>query len=391
MMRSRSVALLLFVTLLGETTAFAHQKSVSYSRWTLVDDGAHAQARVRWLDLTSLPSAQGGNAHLTKPMVADYLQKHLVMRAADGEACTPVPGSVTWLPAEPGWLVAEWQVRCPSEPHSLSNQLFANLGNHVHLATVLTPEPRELVLSPTAPSASLAREGANEQNAGFVSYLRLGVEHILSGWDHLAFLFLLIVVAHRLGEVALLVTGFTVGHSITLAAAALGVLVPHARTVEATIAASIILVALENLGVQRLRGGSLAVVALLALFVATAAWGELRAFWGLALFALCYFALVRSFAGPGRLRWVVACLFGLVHGLGFSSVLLEQQLPSAHLLPALFGFNLGVELGQLGVVAVVWPFLAWLRRRNLDEVTVEATSFVGVALGTYALVLRAFG
>ena len=72
------------------------------------------------------------------------------------------------------------------------------------------------------------------------SYLRLGIEHILSGWDHLAFLVLLIVVAQRLREVALLVTGFTVGHSVTLAAAALGIVVPYARAVEATIAASIL-------------------------------------------------------------------------------------------------------------------------------------------------------
>jgi hypothetical protein len=80
-----------------------------------------------------------------------------------------------------------------------------------------------------------------------------------------------------------------------------------------------------------------------------------------------------------------------VHGLGFSGVLLEQELPRAELVRALFGFNLGVELGQLAVVALIWPLLQWLRGRSLDTRVVDVTSWAGAALGTFALVLRAFG
>jgi hypothetical protein len=221
--------------------------------------------------------------------------------------------------------------------------------------------------------------------------VRLGVEHILSGWDHLAFLLLLIVVARRLQEVAILVTGFTVGHSVTLAAAALGVVVPHVRAVEATIAASILVVALENGAMEQVRGGALVILGALALFVASAAFGGLPAFWGLALFTACYFALLRTLHGAGRLRWVIACLFGFVHGLGFSGVLLEQELPRGQLLQALFGFNIGVELGQLAIVAFIWPLLQWLRRRDLGTAVVDSTSFAGVAVGTFALVVRVFG
>jgi hypothetical protein len=261
----------------------------------------------------------------------------------------------------------------------------------VHLATVLTPEPMDVVLSSTAPVAAITSAGEPRGARGILGYLRLGVEHILSGWDHLAFLLLLIVVASRLREVALLVTGFTVGHSVTLAAAALGVLVPHVRAVEATIAASILVVALENVGVEHLRGGVLVIVAALALLVAGALFGELPAFWGLALFTACYFGLLRNLQGTGRLRWVVACLFGFVHGLGFSGVLLEQELPRTQLVQALLGFNIGVELGQLAVVACIWPILRWLRTRDLGTRVVEATSFAGAAIGTFALVVRVFG
>lgn len=294
------------------------------------------------------------------------------------------------MPAEPGWARVEWRVRCEAPAARLRSDLFASLTNHVHLATVVGTAPVDVVLSRTAPEASVAISEARPA-AGLGSYVRLGVEHILTGWDHLAFLLLLIVVAPRLREVALLVTGFTVGHSVTLGAAALGMVIPHARAVEATIAASILIVALEDMDMERARGGVLAIGAALALFVATAAWGALPAFWGIALFTLCYFALLRSSRGADRLRWLVACLFGFVHGLGFSGVLLEQELPRSQLVQALFGFNVGVELGQLAVVLLLWPVLEWVRRRGFERGVVDTASIAGAALATFALLVRVFG
>ena len=282
-------------------------------------------------------------------------------------------------------------MRCSGPATHLRSELFRSLTNHVHLATVLGPKPLDVVLSPAAPSASIVQSGDTDGAAGIGSYLRLGVEHILTGWDHLAFLFLLIVVATRLPEVAVLVTGFTVGHSVTLAAAALGLVVPHARAVEATIAASILIVALENTGMERVKGGPLVLLGALALFAASAAFGGLPAFWGIALFTICYFALLRTLGSAKRLRWIIACLFGFVHGLGFSGVLLEQELARGQLVQALFGFNVGVEAGQLAIVFLAWPILQWLRRRDLGRSLVDATSFVGAVVGSFALVARVFG
>ncbi|KPK16043.1 MAG: hypothetical protein AMJ62_07085 [Myxococcales bacterium SG8_38] len=385
--------LCLLAVLLGlcfPASSRAHQKSVSYSKWTLVEGGAIAEARVRWLELTSLPLfGDEAGTPFDRSDVLSYLQTTLTLES-NGGACEAVPSSATWLPAEPGWARVEWRVRCGEPPVRLHSELFATLTNHVHLATILGPEPLDVVLSRSAPRAAI---GASEHPAagGIGSYVRLGVEHILSGWDHLAFLLLLIVVAARLREVALLVTGFTVGHSVTLAAAALGVVIPHARAVEATIAASILIVALENMGMEEARGGAFVIAAALMLFVAGAAFGGLPAFWGVALFTACYFALLRTLGGAGRLRWAIACLFGFVHGLGFSGVLLEQELPRGQLVQALFGFNVGVELGQLAIVALLWPLLQWFRRRVLSRSVVRATSIAGAALATFALMVRVFG
>jgi hypothetical protein len=387
----RAPCFVLVLGLLMPTSASAHQKSVSYSKWTLIDGGAIAEVRVRWFELTALPSvAETEGRPFDLEQVLPYLQERLLLHS-DAGPCEANPASAIRLPAAEGWLRAEWRVRCEGAPTRLQSQLFTSLTNHVHLATVLGTEPIDLVLSPTAPSASIAPGERARAVRGIGSYLRLGVEHILSGWDHLMFLLLLIVVASRLREVAVLVTGFTVGHSVTLAAAALGAVVPHVRAVEATIAASIVVVALENASMERIRGGVVSLAAMLALFCATAAFGGLPAFWGIALFTTCYFALLRTTSRGDRLRWVIACLFGFVHGLGFSGVLLEQELPRADLVQALFGFNVGVEVGQLAIVALIWPALRLLRRRGLEPVVIDATSFAGAAVGTFALVIRAFG
>ena len=382
---------LLFACTLVPATSQAHQKSVSYSKWTLVEGGAVVQARVRWFELTSLPdAADAASGGFNRSSVLAYAQSRLVLGTEAGP-CEPIPSSATWLPAEQGWARLEWRVRCDGTPASLQSRLFDTLRNHVHLATIRGPRPVDVVLSSTAPRAAIQLDAGSRGTRGIGGYLRLGGEHILSGWDHVAFLLLLIVVAPRLRDVVVLVTGFTVGHSVTLAAAALGVVVPHVRAVEATIAASILIVALENAGMERARGGTLAILGALVLFSVSASFGGLTAFWGIAVFTAFYFALLRMLSEAGRLRWVIACLFGFVHGLGFSGALLEQELPRGQLVQALLGFNVGVELGQLAIVACLWPVLQWLRRRNLGPLVVDGTAVAGAVVATFTLVVRVFG
>jgi hypothetical protein len=114
---------------------------------------------------------------------------------------------------------------------------------------------------------------------------------------------------------------------------------------------------------------------------------------GLALFAACYFTLLGATRRPEALRWVVAALFGLVHGFGFAGVLAEMALPRAHLLSALFGFNLGVELGQLAAVALAWPLLRVVQRRGAgaSAALVDWGSAAVCGLGVFWFVGRAFG
>lgn len=173
-------------------------------------------------------------------------------------------------------------------------------------------------------------------------FLGLGVEHIWTGTDHLAFLLGLLLTARRLKDMLFVVTGFTVAHSITLSLAALGYVTLSPALVEPAIAASIVYVGIENL------------------------WRP-----------------------PARRRVVVTFLLGLIHGFGFAGMLAELGLPRHALATALLCFNGGVELGQAAVVAVVLPLLLWLRRYGAFERWAVPGGSAAIALaGVYWLVTR---
>lgn len=282
--------------------------------------------------------------------------------------------------------------------------------SHMHFARVRfieeTGRDREQVLTEASPDFEIRRlsdatslnEPENEFGSSLPDYLQLGIEHILTGWDHLAFVFGLLLLASRFGEVARLVTGFTLAHSLTLALAVQGLVHPRAAAVEAVIAFSVALVAIEKGWLQsgRNRAVPIAVITgLVFLGVASAiGWASLPLFTtaGLVLFTACYFSLA-SRTGHEWLRICLTFAFGLVHGFGFAGVLVEMALPTDRLVPALIGFNLGVELGQIGIILVFWPLLQLGSRFASNETSrlaseISAASLCG--LGVYWLVERVF-
>jgi hypothetical protein len=191
-------------------------------------------------------------------------------------------------------------------------------------------------------------------------YLLDGTWHIWIGYDHILFLLALLlpsVLIHRrkrweavsrpgpaIREVVKVVTAFTLAHSITLSLAALQVISLPSRLVESAIAASVVLAALNNLR------------------------GTIE-----------------------KRRWVVAFVFGLIHGFGFASVLTDLGLPQQALVLALVGFNVGVEIGQLAIVAVFLPLAFGLRRTGFYRVGVLKAGSTGVALlAGWWFVQRAF-
>ena len=186
-------------------------------------------------------------------------------------------------------------------------------------------------------------------------FVPAGIAHIIIGPDHVLFLIGLLLLGGSLWRLTTIVTAFTLGHSITLSLAALDIVSPPSNIVEPIIALSIVFVGADNLLVQRDRRRG------------------------------------TEMAGRARdIRAWVAGVFGLVHGFGFASVLKEFGLPLTALGWSLFSFNLGVEMGQLVIVAVVATALAAIRRH--DALTAHRLAFAGsvivMAAGTYWFIER---
>lgn len=251
--------------------------------------------------------------------------------------------TTTRVAGEPGEGVrVEAGFRCPSPPAPTLSLALGHLarlpGGHQAIGRAVL-EGRERAFVADASQQGVQLKG---EERGVLRFVLLGIEHILGGFDHLLFLAALLLVVRSLREAATIVTGFTIAHSITLGAAALGLVSLDPRIVEATIAASIVFVAAENLLSSR-----------------------------------------------PRVRPLVTFAFGLVHGFGFARVLADLGLSGRAALLPLLGFNLGVEVGQLGVVALVVPPLLWLRRRPVYDARLLPLGSASIAAaGAYWLVER---
>jgi hypothetical protein len=410
--------LLVLCLLLLATRAVAHDRTTSYSTWDIRGRGAQVTVRLAALDVTRFPWAATAGAGLDQ-LLGAYLTQHLQLLAG-AQPCAVADGPRR-LSAPPGRVIFEWRVACPdSGALQVQSALLLDVAPaHLHFARVTRDgtHAQERVLSDAERVWPLSDDAAPQRSVepsgtSLGGYIGLGIEHILTGYDHLAFLLALLLVGGSLGDVARVVTGFTVGHSITLGLTALGYVHPERGAVEALIGLSIALVAAENewLVGTRSRAVPWMIAGTLVLLALAAARGHGQvpalALAGLGLFTLCYFGLLQQLSGtqahpaassnpwPEALpRWAIAFIFGLVHGCGFAAVLGEAGLPQDRVVHALFGFNVGVEVGQLVAVALAWPLLWWVthRRVHVRALFVEVGSAAVLALGVFWFITRAFG
>ena len=372
--------LLMLLLMALSANAWAHKPSDSYL--TLRANATARQIDIRWdialrdLDYV-LQLDRDGNGELSWGEVrlrADDITRLASRRlqfTSMGKDCPMVSTAPMMLDthSDGTYAVLILTAQCASWPQAPGEKLSAKYS----LLFDVDPSHRGLVqwVAPgvdTAQALVFGTESA-EQNLSLQptgvwptlrQYLKDGVLHIWAGYDHILFLLSLLlpaVLVRRAGqwapaptlkgsfvEVLKVVTAFTLAHSITLSLAALQIISLPSRLVESVIAASVIAAALNNL-----RGTI------------------------------------------DKRRWVMAFVFGLIHGFGFASVLTDLGLPQSALVLALIGFNGGVELGQLAIVAVFLPLAFWLRATRFYRVGVLKVGSVIVALlATWWLVQRLF-
>jgi len=373
--------------------ASAHTKSTTYSSWQIQGQDVRGAFTVPMLEAARL--AHPGEEQPSNEVLVAYLDRNLGVTAADEPCKAAAPPHA--LAASTQFRRFEFTYRCGSgRDITLQNNAFFELvPTHVSLAQIETADGAfiEQLFTVDNKSVSTAAGGENQmRSAGLLQYVGMGINHILTGVDHMSFLVGLVLISRRLRDLVYVITGFTLGHSITLALAVTGILRPHAEYIDALVALTIALIGVENIVVatrQPLRialavGGVLMLMALgnIAGIVKL----PLLLLIGAGIFSANYLMLSGHLRDAARLRLVVTLVFGLIHGFGFAADLLEMKLPVEKLVQILLGFNLGVEIGQLSLVLVVTGIVALLVRMKLRlprPVVVDVAAASLVALGTY--------
>ncbi|HEY3180534.1 MAG TPA: HupE/UreJ family protein [Casimicrobiaceae bacterium] len=351
--------------------ALAHKPSDAYL--TLERDGAALSARfdfaLRDLDNALTLDANGdgaltwGEVRAKHDAIAAYVAERVIVASAGERCLLAVTGQALDTHTDGTYAVLNLAGRCPQPGPTLTidYRVFTDVDpQHRGLLNfVENGQSRSVVFSAERQQWMVGGDAAGPLRQ-FVTYVHEGVWHIWLGFDHILFLVSLLlpaVLVLREGawkpagsfraafiDVAKVVTAFTLAHSITLSLAALGIVVLPSRWVESAIALSVVLAALNNL-------------------VPIVASG----------------------------RWIAAFAFGLLHGFGFASALADLGLPSGSLALSLAGFNIGVELGQLVIVAAFLPLAYALRGTwTYRRVILRGGSVAIAAIAAVWLVERAF-
>jgi hypothetical protein len=330
--------------------AWAHKPSDAHLRLAVDGDALTGRLDVAVRDLdAALELDADGNGEITwrelsdgAPRIAEYVTRRLTL-GADGAPCALRLGAPALAELSDG---AYWAMpvaaTCRHAPRALD----------VGYALLFDLDSLHRGLLHVAGQTAILRDAqpvriALDQATSVTSFIKEGVWHIWMGIDHILFLVCLILPAvfqrrtqrwtaadslrDVCKEVFEIVTAFTLAHSITLVISAVGLVALPSRLIETAIALSVVAAALNN--------------------------------------------LLRTVDA----RWAVAFSLGLLHGFGFSSVLIDLGLPSHELIGALLGFNLGVELGQAAIVVALLPALYWIRRTFAYQALLWAGS-AGVAL-----------
>jgi hypothetical protein len=343
---------------LASGQAAAHTKSTSYSNWRIDGSVVHLSFTIPLVESARLN--RPGETQPPNERLAQYLREHLAV-SAQGRPC-PLGAAPRPLAASSQFRRFEMSFQCPdANGIALHSSAFFDLvPSHVSLAQIQTADGNLIQQLFTKDNQTLETSGKDEnmRDAGFLKYVQMGIMHIFTGVDHMSFLLGLVLISRRLRDLVFVVTGFTIGHSATLALAVTGVIRPHAEFIDALVALTIAMIGAENIAVATRRPGIVAgAVGGTLLLMAAGSYlglGGLPSLLllGAGLFAANYLMLSGHLRDAARLRMVVTVVFGLIHGFGFAADLLELRLPSAQLFSILLGFNLGVEVGQLTLVLV---------------------------------------
>tara|TARA_B110000003_G_scaffold88788_1_gene90837 strand:+ start:5383 stop:6600 length:1218 start_codon:yes stop_codon:yes gene_type:complete len=363
------IKLIIFIIILSSSASnsFGHGKSESYSNWILSNNNITGIITIPSHEVTRLPMINERTSSLSSSFLK-HAEENIFVYSQETSCLL---GSSYILRSSDGFIRAELQYNCPQTlPTKINYRAIFELSpSHSHYAKIYHQGQliSERLISNASPPWEIDTSNTVKRNQSFISFFVLGMEHILSGYDHLAFLFGILLVAASIKRSIIAVTGFTIGHSASLFAATAGMVTTNSRIVEIVIGFTIMLMAVEysnaKSNIKLLLTNSFTILliwlGLVAFYFDKISIQNLICYLGLGIFSYSYLNLCKityshHIKNTSYLLLTMALLFGFVHGLGFAGFLSEAGMASESVLWPLLGFNLGLEFGQICIIFLCW-------------------------------------
>jgi hypothetical protein len=374
------------------SSLLSHQRSESYSKVVIDNTEDFKKATLEFSIQTSV--LQRLNLNFTQDWEEEFIDE-VTENFKLSYNCKITKSPFLKSSFSTGYITLFWVMDCESKEIEINFDLFfKNDSSHTHIATFIIDSEAKPEKVFTSSDRNWKETDKKTEEASlfqsFQDYFDLGFNHILSGFDHLAFLLALLILNLPIKRLIIIVTGFTIGHSITLALGALDMIEPASQLVEALIGYSIVIIAVETVASitnyhKPYNRTLIYISCLLLIFFTLFGYSKfLIGLAGVSIFSYCYLSLI-SIHRDFSITFIVTCLFGLIHGFGFAGNLASIGLMEGRLLPAILGFNLGVEFGQILVGFILALLLYYLNKfmyKNMDNLRVYLAS--GLAcIGTF--------
>jgi len=392
------LSLLIILLFTFSLDVFSHQRSESYSKWSVEEDENDTLVNVAFtIRLSNLNKLEG-------PLVGEWedrISAYIISSFTTDSDCLQEGKHRVMTSRADDIFRVSWTLSCNQILEEIKTNVFFDRDpTHSHIARYiydsnLSTEKLFTTQTKTWNLKDIYSSKESSVNSSFKEYVLLGIKHISTGYDHLAFLFGLLLLNQRLKKLVLAITGFTLGHSLTLSLAVLDLVRPVSSFIEALIGFSIALLGLEFL-IRHSKSNSTYVknisyflfLFLLLYFIFSGGSNSLGLL-GLFIFSFCYLTLVSKNLSS-FFSLFIASIFGLIHGFGFGGFLFEVGFSEDNILKTLFGFNLGVEIGQLTAMSLFILIIFGISKldiKNKEYINPLLATFL-VTLGTYWFVYR---
>ena len=384
----------------------AHYFSESFSKWNVVDNKVEANFSLLTLESTRIFQVENYQKIMFEENLSEtdvfkiYLSQHLKV-TSEGKSCSLVD-EIKELNSQEGSLNLSINFECPSnkEIKIINNALFNLVQSHIHIARIYIDNNlyTEKALFFNDQSIDLNEEKENNSfSNSFYKFFSLGLDHILSGYDHLLFILGLLLLVTNLKRLLMVITGFTIGHSLTLSLSVINIIQVKSSLVEALIGYTIMFVGLEYLYKEN-KDHRVSMIFITTLSLLLLIFGNLInpnfpyfLILGILLFSLGYFYLLKNLNSENNLLSIITIIFGLIHGFGFGGFLLGSKISSENIFSGLLGFNLGVEVGQIIfvlLILLIYKLLMTLKITKIIEVMKNLSFFAVVFFGFFFFIQR---